>query len=146
VDRGSFAIAVLPSQCDCAFPHSPRLLHVTGTREYQSLVVPHPVLDAVLSPGAFNFAVHSRLFSLKKGKVVTVRQHLRYIKFSFRGFPQDIRCFHELVKQEMMPGADIREGVVWIEPIGLFAGSNPPFILARSLCAPTSQNGNGQEI
>jgi hypothetical protein len=77
VDRGSFAIAGLLRQCDCAFPHDPRLLHLTGTREHQGLVMPHPVLDAVLPAGARNFVLHSRLVALKKREVVTEGQKFR---------------------------------------------------------------------
>src|SRR5262249_16626340 len=114
VDRGSFAIAGLLRQCDRASPHGPRLLHVTGTCEDQGLIVPHPVLDAVLSAGARNFAVHSRLVASKKREIVTVAQHFRDFYFSLRGLPQDICCLREPVKQEIVVSAYIRVWVVGI--------------------------------
>jgi hypothetical protein len=102
VDRGSFAIPDLLRQCDCALPHGPRLLHLTGTREHQGLIMPHPVFDAVLSAGARNFVLHSRLVALKKREIVTEDQKFLDFQFALRGSPQDIRCLPEPVKEDIV--------------------------------------------
>jgi hypothetical protein len=102
--------------------------------------MPHPVLEAVLSAGKRNFALHSRLVSPKECEIVTEAHDFRMAHF-VRGWPQDIRYFREPAKKEIVEShASEGEGVVWIESHGLLGRSLSFFILARTYCAPARED------
>src|SRR5262245_43772309 len=121
------------------------MLHSSGTREHQSLIVRHPVLS-VLGGSASDFPIHSRLVAPEKCEIVTCDQHFRELQLAPGRTTQRTLSLCKPVQRSVMTGDGIPKRHIRKSANHFFAYLNCSVILACAHCDPAAHNRYGVEI